>query len=134
QGGVAYVDVLCNDTYGFGVSQVFGDSTPAGTWDLLVVAHELGHNFGSVHSHCYNPPLDHGYNQEPGCYSGPVVASHGTIMSYCHLLAGGMNNIDFVFGDVVSGVIRDAVANATCLAAVTGRCGDGVVDAGEECD
>src|SRR5207244_672878 len=49
QGGVAYLDVLCNASYGYGVSQVYGSfdlSQPSQIWDALVVTHELGHNFG----------------------------------------------------------------------------------------
>jgi cysteine-rich repeat protein len=134
QGGVAYIDVLCDQSFGFGVSQVFGSPSPSQTWDLLVLAHELGHNFGSVHSHCYDPPLDRCYAQENGCYGGTVVPSQGSIMSYCHLLPGGIGNIDFGFGNVVGGVLRDRIARAACLASVGGQCGDGAVDAGEECD
>src|SRR5262249_42986084 len=73
QGGMAYISAVCDHDYGFGVSQVFGSfdvSDPSATWDVVVVTHELGHNVGSVHTHCYNPPLDHCYNAEPGCYSG----------------------------------------------------------------
>src|SRR5947207_3001027 len=122
QGGVAYVDVLCNASYGYGVSQVDGAfdlSQPSQIWDALVFSHELGHNFGSPHSHCYSPPIDRCYNQEAGCYSGSVVASRGTVMSYCHLLAGGLSNIDMVFGDVVSTRIGQSVAAASCLGTVT---------------
>ena len=118
QGGIAYIDVLCNASYGYGVSQVFGSfdlTQPQQIWDVEVFAHELGHNFGSPHSHCYTPPIDECYNAEPGCYAGPVVASRGTIMSYCHLLAGGLANIDLLFGDVVSARIGQTVAAAGCL-------------------
>ncbi|MFN8545219.1 MAG: zinc-dependent metalloprotease [Candidatus Binatia bacterium] len=122
QGGVAYLDVLCNTSYGYGVSQVFGSfdlADPNQVWDVIVFTHELGHNFGSPHSHCYSPPLDECYNQEPGCYSGSVVASRGTLMSYCHLL-GGVANIDLVFGSTVSARIGESVAAATCLATGSG--------------
>src|SRR6058998_1817091 len=121
QGGVAYLDVLCNASYGYGVSQVYGSfdlSQPSQIWDALVFTHELGHNFGTLHTHCYSPPLDKCYANEAGCYSGPVVASRGTVMSYCHLLAGGLSNIDLVFGDVVSARIGQSVGAASCLAAV----------------
>jgi hypothetical protein len=117
QGGVAYVDVLCNQAYGFGVSQVQGGfdlSSPSNIWDVMVLTHELGHNFGSPHSHCYSPPLDRCYNAEPGCYSGPVVSSRGTIMSYCHL-TGGLSNIDLGFGSTVTARIATSVQSASCL-------------------
>lgn len=136
QGGIAYIGSVCDSRYAFGVSQVFGSfdlSNPSQIWDVLVTTHEMGHNFGSPHTHCYSPPIDKCYNQETGCYSGPVVASRGTIMSYCHLLAGGLSNIDLVFGDVVSATIRSTVAGAACLQPM-GTCGDGIVQAGEQCD
>src|SRR5881628_528497 len=121
QGGVAYLDVLCNASYGYGVSQVYGSfdlSQPSQIWDALVVTHELGHNFGTLHTHCYSPPLDKCFSGEAGCYAGPVVASRGTIMSYRHLLAGGLSNVDLVFGDVVSARIGQSVGAASCLATV----------------
>src|SRR5437870_324866 len=122
QGGVAYIDVLCNASYGYGVSQVYGSfdlSQPSQIWDALVFSHELGHNFGSPHTHCYSPPIDECYNQETGCYAGPIVASRGTVMSYCHLLSGGLANIDLLFGSAVSARIAQSVAGASCLETVS---------------
>jgi hypothetical protein len=119
QGGVAYVAALCSRDYGFGASQVYGAfdlSNPNTMWDVLVVTHELGHNFGSPHTHCYDPPVDRCYAAEPGCYDGAVVPSQGTIMSYCHLLRG-VAGVDLAFGKVVSGRIGTTVEAASCLVA-----------------
>lgn len=97
-GGVAWVSVLCSNTYGYGLSGV-GGSFPYplrdhdhGNWDLFVVAHELGHNFGTLHTHDgYDPPID-------GCGLGDcTLAWGGTIMSYCHGCPGGMSNIVLAF-------------------------------------
>jgi metallopeptidase family M12-like protein len=122
QGGIAYVNVLCNASFGYGVSQVFGSfdlAMPSQIWDVEVFAHELGHEFGSPHTHCYSPPVDMCYNMEAGCYSGAVVPSQGTIMSYCHLNAGGLANISLVFGGTVSARIGTSIAAASCLSTVT---------------
>jgi hypothetical protein len=88
-GGVAWVDVLCGNGYGYNLSGVNGGFTypySGYIWDLDVCAHELGHNVGSMHTHnCgWNPAVDSCVAAEGTCYSGtnPV---HGTIMSYCHL-------------------------------------------------
>ena len=136
QGGIAYIGSVCDPRYSFGVSQVYGHfdlSDPTQIWDVLVVTHEIGHNLGTPHTHCYSPPVDECYDQEPGCYAGPVVCSRGTIMSYCHLNCGGLSDIDLVFGAAVSAQIRSTVATASCLAPA-GDCGNGVVDPGEQCD
>jgi len=97
-GGVAYLTVLCNGTYGYGLSANLGGFFPpalqrnAGNWDPFVVAHEIGHNFGNPHTHDYNPPLD---TCGLGCTDPPFWT--GTIMSYCHVCSGGMNNINLKF-------------------------------------
>lgn len=84
--GRAYLDVLCDgvpsssNSYDFGVSLLQG---AGGSWERRLVAHELGHNFSSPHSHCYVPELDRCHSGESGCYAGTVVATTGDVMSYC---------------------------------------------------
>jgi hypothetical protein len=99
--GIGYVNTLCSASSGYTFSQVFKFAGSVASDDLMLVAHEVGHNFGSSHTHCYlNPtPIDTCYSGESGCYSGAtscpaaqtingVPNVRGTLMSYCHLLAG----------------------------------------------
>ncbi len=121
-GGVAYLNVLCNTDFGFSVSGNIDGSVPFPVsqgplnWDFMVTAHELGHNFGTPHTHDYCPPLDEcapsGYFG--GCQGSQVCTSQGTIMSYCHLCGGGLNNITTYFHDVVVDAMRSD-AEASCL-------------------
>lgn len=94
--GIAWVNTLCSKYYGTSFSQVFVSGTTPSSGDVLVVAHEIGHNFGSPHTHCYTTPIDNCYNSESGCYAGTkscpaaqtingVTSVTGTLMSYCHL-------------------------------------------------
>ncbi len=93
-GGVAYLSVLCNESFGYGVSAYLNGSFPypladnnGGNWDVVVVSHELGHNFGTGHTHNYSPPIDN-------CGNGDCSSAFGgTIMSYCHSCSGGISNI-----------------------------------------
>jgi hypothetical protein len=83
--GLAYVDVLCDHAFRPGSSADYAVSTLSangGSWEKNLVAHELGHNFSSPHTHCYVPEIDQCANQA-GCYSGPIVDTPSTIMSYC---------------------------------------------------
>jgi len=111
-GGVAYLDVICNQSAGFGVSGyinkqlTFQPKKGPLTWDFFVLAHELGHEFGSPHTHDYKPKID-------DCAGGKCI-SNGTIMSYCHLCPGGMNNMDLRFDARVATTIRNAVLKS-CL-------------------
>ena len=101
-GGVAYLPGICNGGYNYGVSANLDGFFPTPlvdnngqNWDIIVVAHELGHNFGAPHTHSYVPPLD-------GCGLSPqdcavATADEGTIMSYCHLCSGGVQNIKLQF-------------------------------------
>jgi hypothetical protein len=118
--GIAWITGLCSSSVGYSVSQVFKIDYLAG--DALVVGHEIGHNFGSPHTHCYSPPIDTCYNAEAGCYSGStscpasqtingVSNVTGTIMSYCHLLSGCSSSmvfhprtVDLVSPNIVSSV------------------------------
>jgi hypothetical protein len=99
--GIAYVNSLCSANRGYSFSQVFKYSGSSASSDTHLVSHEVGHNFGSSHTHCYlDPtPIDACYAGESGCYSGPtscpapqtingVANVRGTLMSYCHNLAG----------------------------------------------
>lgn len=131
-GGIAFISSICTapsyggtqGSYDFGVSGgisgSFTPNSPLIVWDAYVVAHELGHNFGSSHTHAYD--VDHGYslpidccyataggvcqNYQPatnlpglGTLTGGTTATHpGTIMSYCHLVSGGSQNVSMTFG------------------------------------
>jgi hypothetical protein len=94
-GGVAFADDICRE-FCYGISGLLlGSFAPGpplsdlGNWDLYVVAHEMGHNLGTFHTHDgYLPPIDE-------CPTGAFA--RGTIMSYCHTLAGGLLNVDLRF-------------------------------------
>jgi Leucine-rich repeat (LRR) protein len=80
--GYAYLNSLCSPEYGYGATSV----VTGGTDHLMTFAHELGHNFGSYHTHsCLwpNGPIDHCSEIEGGCDNSPIVQTEGTIMSYC---------------------------------------------------
>lgn len=99
--GIGYVNALCSANRGYTFSQVFKYTGSTASSDAHLVAHEVGHNFGSSHTHCYlePTPIDTCYAGESGCYSGPtscpapqtingVANVRGTLMSYCHTLGG----------------------------------------------
>lgn len=87
--GIAWIGGLCSSTYGYSFSKVFKINYLSG--DAKIVGHELGHNFGSPHTHCYSPPIDQCISQGGSCYSGPTSCpgGPGTVMSYCHLVGCG---------------------------------------------
>lgn len=96
--GIAWLNGLCSTGIGYSFSKVFGPAFAISN-DAKLVGHELGHNFGSPHTHCYSPPVDNCFNGEGGCFSGGtscpasttingVTNVRGTIMSYCHILGG----------------------------------------------
>lgn len=101
-GGVAWLNAICHPSLGYGLSAnlrgffpiPLQDNSP-GNWDVFVVTHELGHNFGAPHTHDYCPPLDECVNAQ--CVSSVNCISTGTIMSYCHQCPGGLTNIQLRF-------------------------------------
>ncbi|MGY6555093.1 MAG: M12 family metallo-peptidase [Wenzhouxiangella sp.] len=88
--GIAWINSYCQTqaTGGsYSLNQLFWGSNFGVANSARVFAHEIGHNLGSRHTHCYNPPVDQCFNAEPGCYTGPVscpAAGSGTLMSYCN--------------------------------------------------
>lgn len=96
-GGVADLPGLCSgSSFGYGLSSGINGSFPtpladnsSQNWDIYIVAHEVGHNFGGVHTHSLVPPADGCGLVPPDC-SG---ASQGTLMSYCAFCGGGVANI-----------------------------------------
>lgn len=93
---------------------------PTYSWNVMVVTHEFGHLFGSRHTHACvwngnNTAIDGcaGFT-EGTCALPPVPAGGGTIMSYCHINAVGIN-FSLGFGPQPGNVIRNIVNNAPCL-------------------
>ena len=130
-GGIANLDQVCSG-YAYGVTGSLSGVSPPDIsttyWDFFAATHELGHNFGSVHTHCYVPPVDKCYAGEAGCYSGPtsVPPEKGTVMSYCHLI-GGYSAVKMFLGvtgetsEVVKTTIRSFVeSRSSCFGTAPG--------------
>lgn len=89
--------------------------------NVLVTAHELGHVFGSPHTHCYRPEIDQCFADEAGCYSGTVTEppEGGSVMSYCTAanLSLGEPGLYGNASERVIGVMRGLVDQVapTCL-------------------
>lgn len=127
-GGIAYVDVLCNGTYGVGYSDINSSFSivPTYSWTIEVLTHEIGHNLGSRHTHnCVwngnNTAIDRcgpaaGYDAQP-CNQDAPIPDKGTIMSYCHLVSGVGIDFNLGFGPQPGDLIRNRVYNASCLTA-----------------
>lgn len=118
-GGVAYLPGLCNPGWEYGLSASLAGYFPyplrnhsSQNWDIFVVSHETGHNFGSGHTHCYDPPID---RCSTGCHGGDQECGTGTIMSYCHGCPGGMQNILLALHPrVINEGILPYLASAPC--------------------
>lgn len=127
-GGVAYVDVLCSPSFAYSVSGIRNsyETVPTYSWSVNVLAHEMGHNFGSQHTHAcvWNgnaTAIDGCYGTEGACARPGTPSGGGTIMSYCHLVNGV--GIDFTkgFGNQPGALMRNRAYNGSCLSS----CGAG---------
>ena len=141
-GGVAYLPGLCNGVgqggntnagYGLSANLLGFFPTPlidnnSQNWDIFVIAHELGHNFGAVHTHADVPPID-------GCGSSPQDCAaadldQGTIMSYCHLCPGGLANNKLQFHPQTIAQIEARLSSIVCDYTGAARNPVAVADAG----
>lgn len=115
-GGIAYVGGTCSGGYTSATYSIIGylnGSFPSslelpdiGNWDVIVCAHEMGHNFGTRHTHDlsgYDPLID-------SCAQGyPTV---GTIMSYCHAHPGYTSNTELRFHGRVIEFLKANMTNS----------------------
>lgn len=132
-GGIAYRDQLCiKSRYGAysvsGIRASYTYPTLNYTWDVNVIAHEIGHNFASPHTHVCTfwgaAPLDSCVTATAGPYfsedacpqSLPSKSAPGSIMSYCHLRN---DTVPLTFTAPVVRVIRDGAERASCVKAPT---------------
>lgn len=126
-GGIAYLDVLCNSYYGVAYSAINASyqNVPTYSWTIMVLAHEIGHNLGSQHTHACawngnNTRIDNcggqaGYTEGNCNHNPPLPVNGGTIMSYCHLIGGVGINLNHGFGPQPGDRMRNRVYNANCL-------------------
>jgi hypothetical protein len=128
--GIAWIGGLCSTSYGYSFSKVFKINYLSG--DAKLVGHEIGHNFGSPHTHCYSPAIDHCVSQGGSCYSGATSCpgGPGTVMSYCHL-AGCGSTLDF-HPTVINRILTNNVNPATGVCIFEASSSGSVFDDGFE--
>jgi hypothetical protein len=96
--GIAYLGVACNArSYSYGVSQRFN----ASPGKYILTAHEIGHNFGAIHTEDANPP-------QTDCGNTIMNASIGTGTGFCPY---SRNEIS-----------THVTQNSSCLATVSNTC------------
>jgi hypothetical protein len=107
--------------YAFSELENTYNNVPIYSWTVEVITHETGHNFGSQHTHaCVWPTvsgqIDSCVNiQGESCVGVDVPNPNGTIMSYCHIPAGGGINFTRGFGPLPGDTIRLRYSQALCI-------------------
>jgi hypothetical protein len=116
--GIAWVDAYCEygQVYGSNVAGSYSYNAIGSSFSAAAAAHfvghELGHNLGSPHTHCYSPAVDQCSTTGSNCYQGPLSCpadGAGTVMSYCHNLAGC--DADSEFHPTVQARLEDRLAD-----------------------
>jgi hypothetical protein len=136
KGGVGWINAICSTydpfehtgPFSFSDAQPYFDVLPAYSYSVFLVAHELGHNVGSRHTHYCGWELSPGVfgaidsctsveedSSSYTCYYGPDIPRIGTIMSYCDFVLGV--NLNLGFGPPPSTVMRGRIEYGSCLPA-----------------
>ena len=132
-GGVAVtINGLCkSNNFCYSDVNFSYETVPTFSWTVQVIAHEMGHLFGSRHTHSCawngnNTAIDNcapyaiGSTAEgASCLQTPPLLPStivkGTIMSYCHLVSGIGINFANGFGPQPTAAILNTVNSRTCL-------------------
>lgn len=138
-GGISYVNALsapaayrCSMAGMLSGNESNGEAYPL-SWNIMVMAHEMGHNIACQHTHTMywngdNTMIDScacaansGYCP-PGSYVGggneALPTNGGTIMSYCHLLNTQISGIKG-FGPQPTLALRNAVESVNLAGGLT---------------
>ncbi|KAJ5632509.1 hypothetical protein N7490_008848 [Penicillium lividum] len=142
--GVSWMGQLCtSDLTSDGSSSVSGTNVVVGnvgsTWQIF--SHETGHTFGAVHD-CDSDTCAQGLEDSSQCCpltSSTCNANAQYIMN--PYASSSMTNFsECTIGNICSAIGRNSI-KSTCLTdnrgvvTITGsQCGNGIVEAGEECD
>ncbi len=113
-GGVAYLDALCTNN-GYSVSgytlgfYAYDPTTPhVDNRDIMITAHELGHNCSALHSH------DYGIDQ---CQLLSTPPTRGDIMSYCGQTVSGSDACqDLRFHTTIQADMKAFIFSRSCVA------------------
>jgi hypothetical protein len=143
-GGISYLDVLCSApgsrvALSGSISNAI-TSFPTYSRSVLYIAHEIGHNLGSPHTHSCSWPggaIDNCSTPEGTCSPGPAPINGGTIMSYCQTTNYGTNFLNG-FGPLPGNLLRNKLSTTICLnpsiyfstATVTAREDEANIEAG----
>lgn len=122
--GASFVNGPCNTTR-FAMSQIYYTDVAASStiysWNINVITHEQGHQFGSQHTHACvwngnNTAIDSCAETEGNCPNvGYPAPGGGTFMSYCHQVAGVGINFANGFGPQPQQRIVNSINAKTCL-------------------
>lgn len=138
-GGIGYmftnkdgggVTSICTPSAVAGASPFAAEALPSTsfTYSVYIVAHELGHVLGAVHSHnCYwNPPLDTcvvlnhpQFTSGDACLSTPnePKPNAGSLMSYCtgiNVASGWEYSLQMTFLDKIETYLQDQLSGTEC--------------------